>query len=65
MWKTGDPEMATPKRVRTHRPKHSNTSLFREWRINMANEKKNYVGEVMLVQIFTDLKIEASKTPEV
>ena len=37
MWKTGDPEMATPKRVRTHRPKHSDTSLPREWRINMAN----------------------------
>ena len=33
MWKTGDPEMATPKRVRTHRPKHSDTSLSREWRI--------------------------------
>ena len=33
-----DPEMATPKRVRTYRPKHSDTSLSREWRINM--EKK-------------------------
>ena len=40
MWKTGDPETATPKRVRTYRPKHSDTSLFREWRINMANKKK-------------------------
>ena len=40
MWKTGDPEMATPKRVRTHRPKHSDASLSREWRINMANKKK-------------------------
>ena len=40
MWKTGDPEMATPKRVRTSRPKHSDTSLSREWRINMANKKK-------------------------
>ena len=39
MWKTGDPEMATPKRVRTYRPKHSDTSLSREWRINMANKK--------------------------
>ena len=43
MWKTGDPEMATPKRVRTHRPKHSDTSLSREWRINMANKKKKVV----------------------
>ena len=40
MWKTGDPEMATPKRVRTYCPKHSNTSLSREWRINMTNKKK-------------------------
>ena len=40
MWKTGDPEIATPKGVRTHRPKHSDTSLSREWRINMANIKK-------------------------
>ena len=39
MWKTGDPEMATPKRVLTHRPKHSDISLSREWRINMANKK--------------------------
>ena len=37
MWKTGDPEIATPKRVRTYRPKQSDTSLSREWRINMAN----------------------------
>ena len=40
MWKTGDPEMATPKRVRTYRPKHSDTSLSREWRISMVNKKK-------------------------
>ena len=40
MWKTGDPEMATPKQVRTYRPKHSNTSLSREWRINMVNKIK-------------------------
>ena len=39
MWKTGDQEMATPKRVRTYRPKYSNTSLSRELRINMANKK--------------------------
>ena len=39
MWKTGDPEMVTPKRVRTYRPKHSDTSLSHEWRINMANKK--------------------------
>ena len=39
MWKPGDPEMATAKRVRTYRPKHSDTSLSREWRINMANKK--------------------------
>ena len=43
MWKTGDPEMATPKRVRTFRPKHSDASLSREWRINMANKKKIFV----------------------
>ena len=41
MWKTGDPEMATPKRVRTYRPKHNDTTLSREWRINMANKKKS------------------------
>ena len=40
MWKTGGPEMATPKRVRTYRPKYSDTSLSPEWRINMANKKK-------------------------
>ena len=40
MWKTGDPEMATPKRVRTYSPKHSDTSLPREWRINMAKTNK-------------------------
>ena len=38
IWKTGDPEMATPKRVRTYRPKHSDASLSREWRKNMANK---------------------------
>ena len=37
---TGDSEMATPKRVRTYCPKHSDTSLSCEWRINMANKKK-------------------------
>ena len=36
--------MATPKRMRTHRPKHSDTSLSREWRINMANKKKNHIA---------------------
>ena len=35
-----DPEMATPKRVQIHRPKHSDTSLSREWRINITNKKK-------------------------
>ena len=40
VWKTGDPEIATPKQVQTYRPKHSDTSLSREWRINMANKKK-------------------------
>ena len=40
MWKTGDPEMATPKQVRTYRPKHSDSSLSREWGINMANKIK-------------------------
>ena len=42
MWKTGDPEMATPKRLRTYRPKHSDTSLSRGWRINMARKKNKY-----------------------
>ena len=41
MWKTGGPdisEMAIPKRVRTSRPKYSDTIRFpREWRINMNN----------------------------
>ena len=32
----GDPEIATSKRVRTYRPNHSDTSLSREWRMNMA-----------------------------
>ena len=41
MWKTGDPEIATLKRVRTYRPKHSDTSLSREWKINVANKKKS------------------------
>ena len=36
--KTGNPEMATPKRVQTYHPNHSDASLSREWRINMANE---------------------------
>ena len=40
MWKTGDLEITTPKRVRTYRPKHRNTSISCEWRINMANKKK-------------------------
>ena len=29
MWKTGDPEIATPKRVRTYCPKHSDTVIPR------------------------------------
>ena len=40
MWKTDDratSEIATYKRVRTYRPKHRDTSLSREWRINIAN----------------------------
>ena len=50
MWKTGDPEMATPKRVRIHRPKHSDTSLSREWKINMANKKKKkYVVKKLIL----------------
>ena len=40
VWKTGHPKMATSKRVRTYRPKHSDTSLSRGWRINMVNKKK-------------------------
>ena len=48
MWKTGDPEMATPKRVRTYRPKHSDTSLSREWRMNMASKKNEWVRAFVL-----------------
>ena len=40
--------MATPKRVQTHRPKHSDTSLSREWRTNMANKKKKVVKELVI-----------------
>ena len=53
MWKTGDPEMATPKRVQTHRPKHSDTSLSREWRINMANPKKYKKRSNFLMHVVT------------
>ena len=52
MWKTGDSEMATPKQVRTYRPKHSDTSLSREWRINMANKKKTFRG-VLIGNVIT------------
>ena len=51
MWKTGDPEMATPKRVRTYCPKHSDTSLSREWRINMANKKNNLYANFTLMVV--------------
>ena len=37
IWKTGVLKTATPKRVRTYRPKHSDTSLSRQWKIIMAN----------------------------
>ena len=40
MWKTGAPDttkMATPMRVRTSRPKHSDT--IREWRIKINKYK--------------------------
>ena len=47
MWKAGDPEMATPKRMRTHRPKHGDTSLSREWRINIAKKYKKVSQEVL------------------
>ena len=56
MRKTGDRKMATPKRVRTYRLKHSNTSLSREWRINMANKKKfngNYLQDCFLNKLAT------------
>ena len=55
-WKTGDQEMATPKRVRTYRPKHSDSSLSREWRINMANKEK----KILLLQFALSL---AALTP--
>ena len=53
MWKTGYPEMANLKRVRTSRPKHSDTSLSREWRINVANNKK-------YIYIYIFLSLEAA-----
>ena len=48
IWKTGDPEMATPKRVRTYHPKHGDTSLSGKWRINMANKKKVYTSFLLV-----------------
>ena len=54
------PEMATPKRVRTYHPKHSDTSLFREWRINMANKnfflfQSRITTNVLVILGLTDL----------
>ena len=43
MLKTGDPEIATPMQVRSYRPKHSDTSLSSEWKINMENKKKRLI----------------------
>ena len=43
VWKTGDPKKATPKRLQTFCPKHSDTSLSRKWRTNIANQKKTKV----------------------
>ena len=37
-------KMATPKRVRTFRPKYSDTIRFLEWRINIENIKKVKCG---------------------
>ena len=53
MWKTGDPEMATPKRVRTSRPKHSDTSLPREWRIKNKVTLRNFINRVALLAVET------------
>ena len=55
MWKTGDPEMATLKRVRTYRPKHSDTSLSREWRINMANKKNKKTNKLVGLRNYNKL----------
>ena len=43
MWKTSGPEITTPKCGLTIQ-KHSDTSLSREWRINIANQKKYKVN---------------------
>ena len=56
MWKTGDPEIATPKRVRTYRPKHSDTSFSREWRTSMANSKKIFF---FVFEAFLNFRIKA------
>ena len=53
MWKTDDrdtPEIATLKRVLTYRPKHSDASLSREWRKNMANKMKWHFCRVAVLQ---------------
>ena len=54
MWKAGDQEIATPKRVRTYHsdtllssPKHSDTLLSSAWRINMANKKKSVLPSLL------------------
>ena len=65
MWKTGDPEMATPKRVRTHRPKHSDTSLSREWRINMANKKKIIMPKVLKLSLLGKRRKSKSRKPKI
>ena len=42
-------------RVRTYRPKHCDTSLSREWRMNMANKKKYLAESQILGYLFISL----------
>ena len=49
--------MTTPMRVRTYRPKDSDTSLSREWRINMANKNKTLCSLMFTDQINLKCKI--------
>ena len=60
VWMTGDPEMATPTRVRTYGPKHSDTSLSRDWRIDMANKKifnGNYLQDCIFLKKRASYKV--------
>ena len=56
MWKRGGPdtaEMATPKGVRTSRPKYSDAIRF--LRISMDNIKKNFICEQKSMDLLSNL----------